>query len=143
MYELKTGRVFLVRLAPGADLYEAISEAVLESGVRAGLLSGIGALKKAAVGIFDAGKREYRVNHIDRELEICTLTGNVSLKEGEPFVHCHLALADHEGNAFGGHCLPGCKVFVCELAITELTGDAPVREPQDECAGLGLWPRND
>jgi predicted DNA-binding protein with PD1-like motif len=140
MYEMKTGRTFLTRLAPGADLYEALSEAVIRSGVRTGLLSGIGALRKAAVGIFDVEKRKYHVNYIDRELEICALTGNVSLKDDAPFVHCHLTLSDYEGNSFGGHCMPGCEVFVCELAIIELAGDAPVREPQEECAGLALWP---
>lgn len=143
MYELKTGRTFLFRLAPAADLLEAITEKVVQSGVRAGLISGIGALRKAAIGIFDAEKEEYHVNHVDRDLEICALTGNVSLKDGEPFVHCHLTLSDRDGNAFGGHCTPGCEVFVCELTIIELLGDPPVREPQDECGGLALWPRPD
>ncbi|UCE28086.1 MAG: DUF296 domain-containing protein, partial [Candidatus Coatesbacteria bacterium] len=69
------------------------------------------------------------------------LTGNVSLNEGEPFVHCHLTVADRDGNAFGGHCLPGCEIFVCELAIIELIGDPPIREPKDECGGLAVWPR--
>ena len=113
MYELKTGRTFLVRLAPAADLLEGITEKVVQSGVRAGLISGIGALRKAAVGIFDAEKEEYHVNYVNRDLEICALTGNVSLKDGEPFVHCHLTLSDRDGNAFGGHCMPGCEVFVC------------------------------
>jgi predicted DNA-binding protein with PD1-like motif len=141
MYGMKTGRTFLTRLSPGADLYEAITGAVNESKVRTGLLSGIGVLRKAAVGIFDTEKRKYHVNYIEKELEICVLTGNVSLKDDEPFVHCHLTLSDYEGISFGGHCMPGCEVFVCELAIIELVGDAPVREPQEECAGLALWPR--
>jgi predicted DNA-binding protein with PD1-like motif len=143
MYEMETGKTYLTRLAPGGDLYEAVSDAVKESGIRAGLLSGIGALRKAAVGIFDEESREYKVNQMDGELEICALTGNVSLKDGEPFVHCHLTLSDHKGNAFGGHCMPGCEVFVCELAIIELLGEPPAREPQEECAGLSLWPRRD
>jgi predicted DNA-binding protein with PD1-like motif len=143
MYELKTGRTFLVRLAPGSDLLEGITEKVVRSGARAGLIGGIGALRKAAVGIFDEKTREYHINHIDRELEICALTGNVSPKDGEPFIHCHLTLSDREGNAFGGHCMPGCEVFVCEFTIIELLGDPPIRKPQGECGGLALWPRQD
>lgn len=139
MYLLERGRTYLLRLAPGSDLYEGVSDAVSALGLAAGLITGIGALRKAALGIFVADKGEYNTIHIDRELEICALTGNVSVKDDKPFVHFHLTVSDRDGNAFGGHCLPGCEVFVCELAITELIGDAPVREPRPECGGLALW----
>ncbi|NIT35160.1 MAG: DUF296 domain-containing protein [candidate division Zixibacteria bacterium] len=127
------------RLVPGGDLLEELNKLVKFEGIGLGALSGIGALKKAAVGIFDVEKQEYIINEFDEEMEICALTGNVSLKEGEPFVHAHLSLSDRQGRAFGGHVMPGCEIFVAEVVLWELEGARLERRPRDDCGGLSLW----
>ena len=127
------------RLAPGADLLEELNKLVRAEGIALGAVSGIGALRKAAVGIFLPDVREYKTNSFDEEMEICALTGNVSLKDGEPFVHAHLALSDREGRGFGGHVMPGCEIFVAEVVVWEFDGPRLEREPREECGGLALW----
>jgi len=139
MNAINVKRVVVRRLVPGADLLEELNKLVKVEGIELGALSGIGALRKAAVGIFDLEKREYKVNEFDEEMEICALTGNVSLKEGEPFVHAHLALSDREGRGFGGHLMPGCEVFVAEVILWEFEGARLERCPQADCGGLALW----
>ncbi len=139
MNAINVKRVVVRRLVPGADLLEELNKLVKVEGVELGALSGIGALRKAAVGIFDLEKREYIVNEFDEEMEICALTGNVSLKEGEPFVHAHLSLSDRQGRAFGGHLMPGCEIFVAEVILWELEGARLERCPQEDCGGLALW----
>ncbi len=139
MNAINVKRVVVRRLVPGADLLEELSKLVKVEGIELGALSGIGALRKAAVGIFDLEKREYKVNEFDEEMEICALTGNVSLKEGEPFVHAHLALSDREGRGFGGHLMAGCEVFVAEVILWEFEGARLERCPQADCGGLALW----
>jgi predicted DNA-binding protein with PD1-like motif len=139
MSGLSVKRVVARRLPPGADLLEELNKLVRAEGIELGALSGIGALRKAAVGIFDAENREYITNNFDEELEICALTGNVSLKEGEPFVHAHLALSDRRGHGFGGHVMPGCEIFVAEVIVWEFEGGRLEREPREECGGLALW----
>jgi predicted DNA-binding protein with PD1-like motif len=139
MNAINVKRVVVRRLVPGADLLEELNKLVKVEGIELGALSGIGALRKAAVGIFDLEKGEYKVNEFDEEMEICALTGNVSLKEGEPFVHAHLALSDREGRGFGGHLMPGCEVFVAEVILWEFGGARLERSPQADCGGLALW----
>ncbi len=139
MNAINVKRVVVRRLVPGADLLEELNKLVKVEGIELGALSGIGALRKAAVGIFDLEKREYKVNEFDEEMEICALTGNVSLKEGEPFVHAHLALSDREGRGFGGHLMPGCEIFVAEVILWEFEGARLERCPQADCGGLALW----
>lgn len=139
MGALSVKRVVMRRLVPGGDLLEELNKLVKFEGIELGALSGIGALKKAAVGIFDVEKREYIINKFDEEMEICALTGNVSLKEGGPFVHAHLSLSDRQGHAFGGHVMPGCEIFVAEVVLWELEGARLERRPRDDCAGLALW----
>jgi len=132
-------RVVVRRLPVGAALLEELNRLAREEGVTLGAGSGIGALHRAAVGIFVPEEGQYKVNTFEEEMEICALTGNVSLKEGEPFVHAHLALSDREGRGFGGHVMPGCEIFVCEVVMWELEGKPLERCPQEECGGLALW----
>ena len=70
---------------------------------------------------------------------ILNLTANVSLKDGQPFIHAHMTVADDQGRTYGGHVFQGCTVFVLEATVTELTGDGPVRAYDDE-TGLFMWP---
>jgi len=141
MEAIKTTRVIMTRLAPGADLLAELNRLVEKEKVELGLVSGIGALRKAAVGIFLQDTKEYRTNVFDEEMEICALTGNVSRKEGKPFVHAHLALSDAAGRGFGGHIMPGCEIFVAEVVIVAFEGPVFERTPQPECGGLWVWAR--
>jgi predicted DNA-binding protein with PD1-like motif len=53
MNAINVKRVVVRRLVPGADLLEELNKLVKVEGIELGALSGIGALRKAAVGIFD------------------------------------------------------------------------------------------
>jgi predicted DNA-binding protein with PD1-like motif len=139
MNGLSIKRVVVRRLAPGGDLLEELNKLARAEGIELGALSGIGALRKAVVGIFDIKKSDYAVNEFGEEMEICALTANVSLKEGEPFVHAHLSLSDRQGRAFGGHMMPGCEIFVAEVVLWEFEGARLERRPQEDCGGLALW----
>ena len=141
MEPTKVTRVIIKRLAPDADLLEELTKLVRAEGVRLGIISGIGALKAAAVGMFDQGKREYVTTRWDEEMEICALTGNVSVKDGQPFVHAHLVVSDGRARAFGGHLMPGNKIFVAEVVIVVLEGPELKRVPHEECGGLAVWAR--
>ena len=65
-----------------------------------------------------------------------SLLGNISLKDGEPFAHIHVALGDPEGRVYGGHLISG-EVFVAEVFVQELLGEPLERKPQEN--GLALW----
>jgi predicted DNA-binding protein with PD1-like motif len=69
--------------------------------------------------------------------EIASCVGNISMKDGIPFVHAHAVLADQNGNIKAGHLLEG-KVFAAEVHLTELIGSKLVRK-NDPVTGLSLW----
>jgi predicted DNA-binding protein with PD1-like motif len=75
-------------------------------------------------------------------LEITSLTGNVSIKDGKPLVHVHVTLADKKGNAFGGHLAEGTIVFACEVCIQVFQGE-PLKRGFDKTTGLPLWEMDD
>ena len=74
---------------------------------------------------------------IDAPHEMASCIGNVSLKDGEPFVHTHVVLADEAGNTKAGHLFAGV-VFVAEVHLHELEGPSLERK-RDEATGLSLW----
>ena len=98
----------------------------------------MGSLGRARLSFYDQQMRAYRELDFDASHEIVAGTGNISLRDGAPQVHLHLAVADSQGKVFGGHCLDGCRVFAVEFAIWPFTGAVPKRVP-DADTGLLLW----
>jgi len=131
-------RVLMGRLERGDDLAEGLAAFCAAEGVRAGALSGIGALEQGALGYYDQAAGRYQSRTLSGGLEIASLVGNVSLKDGQPFVHAHLVLADTQLTCHGGHLMPGCTVFACEFTIWAFDGAPPERQ-LDEATGLALW----
>ncbi|OGD11311.1 MAG: hypothetical protein A2Y86_04915 [Candidatus Aminicenantes bacterium RBG_13_62_12] len=140
MKRITVSRVLVRRFRRGTDLLEELARLALEDKISFAEISGIGALSRASLGVILPGKNSYRVRSLSGELEICSLQGNISLKEGRPFVHAHLVLSDRGGRAFGGHLLPGCLVFVAEVIVRVLSGPPLERVPDGETGGLWLWP---
>ena len=96
-------RVIWVEVKHGDDLLKTISAACLENDIKSGFITVIGALQKAKFGYYSQKEKKYQENSIEEPLEIISGLGNVSVKDGKPFVHLHISLADNKGNVFGGH----------------------------------------
>lgn len=137
-YSSDDGSLHLLRLPAGSDLYDGITEAARELGIRAASVHVIGALRSLRYGYYDQRGQEYHELTHDGELELASATGNVSIRDGEAFLHMHVMAGKEDGSMIGGH-LFGGEVFVAEVAFHVLGGEAPVRERQ-EFAGLDLWP---
>jgi len=126
-----------VRLKHDADLVQAITELARSKGIETGSFTAIGALKNARLGYYDQKNHEYLEIKIDAPCELASCTGNISLKDGEPFAHIHVVLADEAGNTKAGHLLEGI-VFAAEVDLRQLTGPKFERK-HDEVTGLSLW----
>lgn len=134
------GRKIIGRLAKGEDLVAALENCAREHGITLGEVQAIGAVSQARVGYYNQAERTYYFLDLARPLEILSLTGNISVKDGKSVVHAHVTLSDGEGRAFGGHLAEGTLVFACEFTIQEYqSGKALVRQ-MDDPTGLFLWP---
>ncbi|HEX2090245.1 MAG TPA: PPC domain-containing DNA-binding protein [Actinomycetota bacterium] len=137
-YPSDDGKAAFVSLARGEDLLEGLNRAVDELGIQAATLQVIGGLDEAKVGYYDRDMKQY-LEIPTGHVEIASGIGNVSLRDGEPFIHLHLALSGRNGTTIGGHALEGCKAFVVEAYFRKLDGAPPTREENPEI-GLRLWP---
>ena len=124
----KYKRTLIGSLPQGSDLYESLTNTVIEEDIRVGKITAIGAVTQAVIGYFNQTTKAYENIMLSGGYEILNLTGNVSVRDKKSFIHAHISLADKDGKAFGGHLMPGTKVFACEVFIDEYTGEDLVRE---------------
>ncbi len=136
--EVEHKQISMGKLRHGADLLEELTEICREGGIQLGRVEAIGAVEKACIGFYDHKKREYEFITLDQPLEILNLTGNISIKDGNPFVHAHVTLSDRSGQAYGGHLAPGTIVFACECIIESFEGPRFERAFDQETS-LPLW----
>jgi predicted DNA-binding protein with PD1-like motif len=104
--------------------------------LKAGHLTGIGAISDAIIGYFDPQKKAYLRTHEKGQAEVLSLTGNLALNNDEPFFHVHVALGLRDGSARGGHLFEATVRPTVELVLN--TYPRPVRRKIDAETGLPL-----
>lgn len=138
----KINELVWLEIKNGDDLHGALSGYCLKNKVKAGLIFAVGALKNAKLSFYDQAKKVFLPENINKPLEILSCLGNVSIKDGKPFVHAHLTVADKTGRVYGGHLEKGTIIFACECAIMQASGELLNRK-FDKLTGLNLWNFND
>ena len=91
------------RLEMGEGLMESTQKIASAENVKLASINGIGACSKIEMGYIDLNIKEYVFKTFEGNLEILHATGNITLKDGEPFPHIHISVADDGCRAFGGH----------------------------------------
>lgn len=134
------GRKIIGRLAKGEDLLAALEDCARKHGITLGEVQAIGAVSQARVGYYNQEERKYQYLDFINPREILSLTGNISLKDGNPMVHAHITLSGEDGKAVGGHLAEGTLVFACEFAIQEYQSATRLVRQMDDPTGLFLWP---
>jgi len=147
----RPGRVIVARVKQGSDLLRSLQKIAAEEGITSGVIvSGVGLLKQARLRNCKSLPEEYPITDANRTflpfekpLEILSISGNVTLAEGEPLVHAHLTLSsveEGEITVIGGHLIEGCVVFgFSEFAILELEGVEMVKRFDEETRTLQLF----
>ena len=138
MTNYKIKRTLFGQLPYGSDLYDGLTEIIQRESIRLGRIQAIGATTHAIVAYYDQNTKTYNPLTFTGGMEILNLNGNVSMRDGKPFVHVHILLSDAEGKVFGGHLMKGTKLFACEVTIDEFEGEQ-LERAQDERTGLFLW----
>lgn len=117
----KGNNVFVLVLEPGDDIFSSITSFITKENITAGQFTGIGAISQAVIGYFNDHTISYENHTLTGGLEVVSLMGNISIFDGAPTIHAHIAVADRVGKMFGGHLMEGTVVSVtCEIIITPL-----------------------
>ena len=108
---------YVLRLDAGEEIVTCLQSFAEARGVRAGLISGIGAAGECELGYFVRATGQYVRRRYEGEYEIGSLTGNFSELEGRPFPHCHVVLGGDDFAACTGHLFRAVVTVTCELHV--------------------------
>ncbi len=115
------GNMHVFRIKRDKEILEEIKKFAEKNNIECGMVNVIGALKSATLGYFNAQKKNYEKIDIEEQSELVSCMGNVSIKDGEQFIHLHALLANRDFSIIGGHLIKG-KVYVAEVIIITCNG---------------------
>src|SRR5439155_14298527 len=132
----KFGERYIVRLESDEPVVDTLQAFLKAEGVESANISAIGAVKWVQLGYWNASTRAYEYREVEEQLEVLSLSGNCSKKEGEPFLHLHVILGRRDFSLLGGH-LKEARVHPT-LEVWLRTETTPAHRRQDEGTGLYL-----
>ncbi|MFH1352168.1 MAG: DUF296 domain-containing protein [bacterium] len=128
--------MIIKRLNYGGDIVSEIKKICEKEEIKTGWFNAVGALKKLSCGFYDQKKKKYKKIYFRNGCEISSCMGNISLLDGEIFVHAHINFADEKGAVRGGHLFES-EIFAAEIAI--FPGRKILKRKFDKETGLKLW----
>ncbi len=131
------GNRYVVRIDKGEEIVQSLKCFCEDQKIKLGWVSAIGAANRVTIGCFETGTKKYHQNELTGDYEITSLTGNISQKEGEVYLHLHINLADMNSQAFGGHLNSAWISGTCEMIVDVIEG--VVERAFNEEVGLNLY----
>ena len=128
---------FVVSVDNHMRIMDALEAFCKEQRVFAGTVTGIGAVNEATLRFLDPATKQYVDRTFREQMEISNLTGNISEKDGEPYLHVHVTLCKSDYTAVGGHLLNATLCGACELFIECF--DMSLGRRFDDETGLNLY----
>jgi predicted DNA-binding protein with PD1-like motif len=132
----KDGTEIAIRLDQGDEIAGSLMSLCLKEGIVSATFSGIGACRKAEIAHYDTSEKRYHNRKLEGMLEIVSLMGNVTVSEGKPLVHAHIALGLEDFSVAGGHLVSAEIRPTCEIRM-RICGIG-VKRMQDAESGLRL-----
>lgn len=109
------GDVVFIRIDKDEDLFANILQVAQSEGFEAAHISGIGALRDVELGYYRLDKKDYDRAVYSDVVELLSLEGNLSLKDGQRFLHLHAVLGNANFQCFGGHLFKATVGVTCEI----------------------------
>lgn len=131
----RLGNSIVVRAQKGEEVVSLLTRLIDEEKITCGRVTGIGATDKITIGLYSVDTQEYRKVTIEEEMEILSLSGNLTRKDGAPYVHVHGSFATLD-KVYGGHVNEVWISATAEIIIDVI--DLVVEREIDKETGLNL-----
>ncbi len=136
MHFKKFNDTYVVRVDVGEEVTASLLELCLSEGIRLAHIEAIGAASRAVFGVYDLDAQEYFREELDGFMEISSLSGTVTQKDGQPYLHLHGTAVDQQHRVHGGHVLELVVGATCEMIVRALPGE--IERVKDEVLGINL-----
>ena len=123
------------------DKDEYINQSLLDiankQNIQSGWVNGIGAIYEIEIGYFDINQKGYVKKKFNGHYELLSLLGNVSIKEGNRFIHTHITFCGTNYQVFGGHLFDAKIAAAGEFLIDSCNFE--IKRKFNNDVGLHLW----
>jgi len=114
-----TGHTYEVTFGKGDEVASGLTEFAEKHHITAGHFTGVGAFSSALLGWTDPEKRAFKKVEINSEAEVLAFVGDISTRNGLPYVHAHCVVGFPDGSTKGGHFLEGHVSIVMEVYVID------------------------
>jgi predicted DNA-binding protein with PD1-like motif len=108
---------YILMLEPGDELVRCLIQFAREQEVDAAVVTGIGSVSEVELGAGGELERDRRRSVLTEPLDACSLTGTLTLLDGEPFPHVHGCFARADHSVIGGHVFQALCNGALEIAV--------------------------
>jgi predicted DNA-binding protein with PD1-like motif len=130
-------RTYVLIFDTGDELAEGLKEFAQSQKLAGSSFKAIGALQSVKLGWFNWETKKYETAvHLEEQVELLSLIGDIALKDGKPQVHAHVVVGRRDGTAHGGHLLAAKVRPTCEVVLTE--SPVHLRKEMDAESGIAL-----
>ena len=134
----KFNQGYVLRLDPGEEIVSCLTRLVEQEDVQLGTVSALGAAGDVTIGIFNTREKQYYSKRYQGDYEISALVGNVTRKEGEPYLHLHITIGNPvTGEVHAGHLTAATISATLELFLQ--VWDGQVGRKFSDQVGLNLF----
>ncbi len=132
----KDEKVYAVIFHKGDEALSGLTDFAIQNHVTDAHFTAIGAVSGATLGWLDLEHKNYHPIHVDEQVEVLSMIGDIALWNGKPVVHTHVVLGHRDGSTVGGHVWelhpnPTLEVFVTANTI-------PLKKRADDTSGMKL-----
>ncbi len=107
-----------------------------DQSIKLGIIQGLGAADKITIGLFNTKVKSYQSQEFVGDFELASLYGNITVLNGQIYLHLHLNFGDEKYNSFSGHLNQALISSTFEGIIEVINGE--VNREYDETVGLNL-----
>lgn len=128
---------YQLRFLTGERLMATLLDFCRAENIGYAAMSGLGAVSAVSLAYFNDLTGEYETHEINEQLEVIGLTGNVTIREGQPFAHVHATFGGRDLSVRGGHIMDMTIKPNLEIWLTRSAAETIERLPDEE-SGLFL-----
>lgn len=133
----KVDHIYIVSLDNHSNIVEGLTDFIQNRNIRAGEVTGIGAVSEAALRFFNPSTKKYADKTFKEQMEVTNISGNVSEIEGKPALHLHITLGRENYTALAGHLLEAKIQGAAEFIFYPL--NTRVVKIKNEETGINLY----
>jgi len=117
------GDTYIIYVEQDEEIMVTLTQFCQDRNIVNGQLSGIGAIKNIELGAYDLANKKYIIETFEDIWELTSYQGNILLKDGEPFIHAHITISDHDFGVKGGHLFEAKVGAVGEFILRKIDTD--------------------